>query len=115
MELILEFLNNYWVEIIATLVFIGLVILTYKKSNDEVVRNIILALVVEAEKLLGSGTGPLKYEMVVDRLYELLPMPLRVIFTKKQIDRMIEEAVQFLKEQLAEGKALDEVRTSISK
>lgn len=111
----MEFLYNYWLEILITLSLLGLLVLAYKKSNEEVVRNIILSLVVEAEKLLGNGTGELKYEMVVDRLYELLPMPLRVIFTKKQIDRMIEDAVQFLKEELAQGKALKDVKYGTGK
>lgn len=78
----------------------------YKKGKVSLVKKIILSLVVEAEKYLGSKTGDLKYAFVVKNLYNILPLSLRVLFTQKQIDDFIEEAVQYLKIYLSEDKNL---------
>jgi hypothetical protein len=70
------------------------------------VRKIILTLVIQAEKQLGSGTGELKYAMVVERLYRIFPTTVRWFLSEKELDRMIEEAVVYLKGYLAQGKNL---------
>ena len=41
--------------------FVALLLILYKDNKKEVVKKIILALVVQAEKNLGSKTGDLKY------------------------------------------------------
>lgn len=68
-----------------------------KRGKMDTVRKIILSLVTRAELALGSGTGELKYADVVSRLYEVLPVFIRMLYTKKDIDNMIEDSVKKLK------------------
>ena len=57
-------------------------------------------LVTQAEAEFGSGTGDWKYAAVTTWLYERMPAILKFFFTAKQIDTMIEAAVDQMKEYL---------------
>ncbi|MTI66355.1 MAG: hypothetical protein FH753_07115 [Firmicutes bacterium] len=95
-----DFVRAYLIDIIIVLVFIITLIYLYKKGKKDTVKKIILALVVQAEKNLGSKTGKLKYAFVVERVYDVLPFVVRILITRKELDNMIEEAVNYLKEYL---------------
>lgn len=86
-------------------VIVGLLFL-YKRGKKEFVRQVVLSLVVQAEKALGSGTGELKYAMVVENIYKKLPFILTLLISKKELDRLIEDGVQYLKDYLKQGKDL---------
>lgn len=94
------------IEVAATFLSLAVAVILYRKGRQDFLQKIILALVTEAEKKLGSGTGELKYAMVVERLYAVLPWILRLLYSQKQIDRIIEEAVVYLRRYLTEGKNL---------
>ncbi len=96
--------NSLNILIITTVLF-SLVYL-YSIGKRDTVKKIILSLVIQAEKALGSGTGDLKYAMVVDRAYSVLPTLIRFLITKKELDNLIEEAVQYMKMQLSDGNNL---------
>jgi len=102
----LAFFQNYWPSFLLTLVLVGGLLYLYKRGHTETVKKIILSLVIQAEKTLGSKTGELKYAMVIERFYSTLPFIIKVLFTKKEIDNFIEEAVQFLKDYLNEERNL---------
>jgi len=91
--------------IVVVLVLIALAVL-YKLGKKDTVKKIVLALVVQAEKTLGSGTGELKYALVLEAIYSKLPYILRFLFTKKEIDTFIEEAVRKMKDILSKGVTL---------
>lgn len=93
-------------SIITIAFFIMLIIFLLRLGKKETVRKIILSLVVKAEKRLGSGTGGLKYAMVVEELYGVLPAVVRMLFTQSDIDEMIESGVKTLKEYLETGRTL---------
>ncbi|MTI68987.1 MAG: hypothetical protein FH751_01865 [Firmicutes bacterium] len=95
-----DFVRAYLIDIIIVLVFIITLIYLYKKGKKDTVKKIILALVVQAEKNLGSKTGKLKYAFVVERVYDVLPFVVRILIPRKELDNMIEEAVNYLKEYL---------------
>lgn len=82
---------------------VALLLILYKDNKKEVVKKIILALVVQAEKNLGSKTGDLKYAEVMKGLYGALPSIVRILFTEEDIDNYIEDGVQKLKEMLNNG------------
>ena len=94
--------NLFNILIIAT-TFFSLVYL-YRIGKRDTVKKIILSLVIQAEKAL--GTGELKYTMVVERAYNVLPTLIRFLITKKELDNLIEEAVQYMKKQLSDGNNL---------
>lgn len=92
---------------IAVVVIVLVALFTLLKLGyTDTVREIVLSLVVQAEKSLGSGTGELKYAFVIDRLYDKLPTIIRLLYSKKEIDNMIEEAVIKLKGLLDGGVSL---------
>lgn len=91
--------------IVVVIAIIGLLVL-YKLGKKDTVKKIVLAMVVQAEKTLGSGTGELKYALVIDAIYNKLPFILRFSFTKKELDTFIEEAVSKMKELLSKGVTL---------
>lgn len=86
----------------ALLILIALVILLqtkYKKQAAEV----LLYLVTQAEAQLGAGTGQLKYSAVTMWLYEQLPGTARLLLPARVIDRMIEDAVEYMRGYLEEN------------
>ncbi|QUH18922.1 hypothetical protein [Alkaliphilus sp. B6464] len=105
-ELIQTYIMTNLIDIICTTIVISIGLLLYKRGKEDFLRKLVLALVTEAEKQLGSGTGELKYVMVVERIYEVIPGILKLLYSEKQIDEMIEDAVDYLKRYLASGKTL---------
>ena len=103
----LQFIQNNYPSIIVIILFVVGMLLLYKNNKKDIVRQILLSLVVQAEKALGSGTGELKYAWVLDNFYNKMPVIIRMLFTKKEIDTMIEEGVQKLKDILASGTTLN--------
>lgn len=102
----LDFFTIYWPDVLILVAIVGALLYFYKAGKKDLVKKIILSLVVQAEKTLGSGTGELKYAMVVERAYEVMPTILKLLITKKELDNLIEEAVQYMKNYLAQGKSL---------
>ena len=76
------------------------VVLLYKNNKKVEIYRIIQGLVCEAEIRLGSGTGDLKYEFVVNKVYSLLPFYVKIFVSEKLLDIWIETAVDELQEML---------------
>ena len=72
------------------------VVLLYKNNKKVEIYRIIQGLVCEAEIRLGSGTGDLKYEFVVNKIYSLLPFHVKIFVSEKLLDIWIETAVDEL-------------------
>lgn len=102
----LEFISNNWDSLIVVITLILALLGLLRLGKQDTVKKIILSLVVQAEKALGSGTGDLKYAYVIDNLYDKLPAIVSMLFSKKEIDTMIEQAVAQLKKLLSEGVTL---------
>jgi hypothetical protein len=97
-------MRYYNVIIVAILVIaLGFVLYAVRKKNENLFRHMILALVIKAEKYLGSGTGSLKYSTVVRWIYEKIPLSIRGLFTQDDIDNFIEWSVDYLKDYLKDG------------
>lgn len=96
----IDFLKYNWLNILIIIIFLFSLVYLYRMGKQDAVKKIILGLVIQAEKALGSGTGELKYAMVVDRAYEVLPALIRFLISKRELDKLIEEAVQYMKTQL---------------
>lgn len=76
----------------------------------EQVMKVLFYLVTKAEKQLGGGTGELKFAAVTTWLYERFPLALRFFFTTKQVDELIELAVQKMKEYLEKNSKAAELK-----
>lgn len=95
-----NFIIKNWDSILTIILFIVFLLSLIKKGATTQVNEILFYLVTEAEKEFGNGTGALKYAAVTTWLYERLPSIIKVLFTSKQIDLMIEKAVKDMKDYL---------------
>lgn len=97
----IDFLTSNWDSVLVVILFLLLIVYLIKRGATKQVNEILFYLVTEAEATFGSGTGELKYAAVVAWLYEKLPTIIKILFTEKQIDNLIENAVSRMKEYLA--------------
>ena len=96
----IDLLIANWDSVLVVVLFLLLITFLMKRGAEKKVRSMLFYLVTEAEAIFGNGTGELKYAAVVTWLYEKLPLILKVLFTEKQLYKMIEEAVQDMKDYL---------------
>lgn len=90
-------------SVLVVVLFILAMVYMVKKGATKQVNGMLFYLVSEAEREFGSGTGALKYSAVTTWLYERLPVIIKLLFTDKQIDKMIENAVTDMKEYLGKN------------
>ena len=83
-------------------------IVLFKRGKTKEIYSIIKALVDEAEVKFGSGTGVLKYQYVVGKLYSVLPGYVKLFISDRLLDFWIETAVDELQKYL-ENKIEEEV------
>lgn len=81
--------------------------LLVKRGETKILKQILFNLVTEAEQIYGEGTGSLKYATVVDWLYERIPAPLKTLYSAKDIEKLIENALAQAKTQWAANINLD--------
>jgi hypothetical protein len=98
-----EFLMLYAVEIISIIVIILALGALWYLRKIPLVKKILYALVCEAEQKFGSGTGDIKYAMVISAFYYKMPFLLRLTFSQELLSKLIEEAVDKLKCELSNG------------
>ena len=96
----MKILIENWDSVLVVLLFIIALIFMLRKGATRQVNEMLFYLVTEAEKQFGGGTGQLKYAAVVAWLYERLPLIVRILYTEKQIDLLIEDAVERMKKYL---------------
>ena len=84
-------------------------IVLFKRGKTKEIYSIIKALVDEAEIKFGSGTGELKYQYVVGKLYSVLPSYVKLFISDKLLDTWIETAVDELQEYLEKKIEKEEV------
>ena len=90
---IIYFLLANWDSVLVVLAFIVLCVVLVKRGETKILNHILFNLVTQAEREFGSGTGALKYAAVSDWIYQRLPAVLKLLFTEKDIDTMIEAAL----------------------
>lgn len=98
---IIKFLVANWDSALVVAAFIVFLVVLIKRGETKILKTILFNLVTKAEQQLGSGTGALKFSTVVDWLYERIPAVLKLLFTKKDIENLIESALAEAKKQWA--------------
>lgn len=99
----LEVVQNYWGSIILVVLIIVVFIVAIKVGYKKQIKQLLLALVVKAEKEYGSGTGKVKFSAVCNWIYDKLPPIARIFITSKDIENLIETAVLEMKDYLAKN------------
>ena len=101
-------------SIIAVILAIVACLVLLRMGYTKQVKSVLLYLVIQAELKFGSGTGELKYAAVTAWVYERLPAVVRFMFTKKHLDRLIEEAVLRMKEYLEKNTKANKTLSSLA-
>ena len=77
------------------------------KGNKSVVMKMLYALVTEAEKEFGGGTGSLKLAAVISKIYPKLPALLKLFVSEKILTKWIEDALVAAKEAWKQNAAIE--------
>lgn len=88
-----EFLMSNWASLLVILAFVAVLVYLAVRGKKDIVAKILYALVTEAEKIYGSGTGSVKFAYVVEKAYSYLPAILKVFITYERLKQMIEDAL----------------------
>lgn len=103
---------NVVLPIVIVAVVVIILAIAWYIGKKEQVKKIVRALVIEAERNYATGTGDIKYEVVVGQVEKLLPPPLGLIFTPRFIDGLIQEGVEYIKTKtLPDGKTIEQTLT----
>lgn len=92
---------NLIVNTAIALVAIISLIWMWKKGYRKQVREMLLILVIQAEKAWGRGTGAVKFSEV----YNKLPTIVTLLFTRNDIEQMINDAVEQMKRYIESNSA----------
>lgn len=102
-------MENILTEPLASIIFLAVILaiiatvfFVTKGKYRKIAKQILLSLVVAAEKQFGGGTGEIKFSYVWEKLYERMPFVVRLLFTADDIANMIEDAVSYMKAYLSE-------------
>ncbi|WP_105618164.1 hypothetical protein [Vallitalea okinawensis] len=109
----LEFLNNYGLYLLIVICLIGLVAYTSwsikvrgTKETLENFREVAFKFMLAAEKKFSNGDK--KFIYVVERLYVILPDPIKVVFTKDDIQKWVQTLYDdFVMDYLDDGQLND--------
>ena len=91
---VLTFLAKNWDSVLVVVAFLAVVVVLIKRGETKILKQILFNLVTQAEKQFGSGTGSLKYAAVADWIYQRIPAVLKLLFTSRDIEKMIEAALE---------------------
>lgn len=88
-------------ELLMTIIAIGVFLVVmgilWFTGKQGLVKQIILALVIDAETYFKAGTGLLKFNFVMSEVYKQLPMLVRFFVTSGMIEGWINDAVLYIK------------------
>ena len=91
---IIQFLFANWDSVLVVLAFLALIVVLVKRGETKVLNKVLFSLVTQAEKRFGGGTGKLKLAAVSDWIYQRIPAVLKLLFSEKDIESMIETALE---------------------
>lgn len=107
-DFVLDFLATHYSELIALAVALLTAVVSYRfslsRDNWGKVKRIVLVLVIEAEKYLGTGTGEQKKQQVIQWMYDRYPF-INFFISSRMLSDLIEDVLRQLKESLAQHNA----------
>ena len=105
---VIQFIAANWDSALVVLAFLVLIVVLIKRGETKILKQILFNLVTQAEKQFGSGTGTLKYAAVADWIYQRIPAILKLLFSAKDIEKMIESVLEEAKQALGANENLKE-------
>ena len=91
---IIAFLLANWDSVLVVLAFLALIVVLIKRGETAVLKKILFGLVTQAEKDYGDGTGRLKLAAVSDWIYQRIPAVLKLLFSQRDIENLIESVLE---------------------
>lgn len=95
---VINFILENWDFILLIVAAMAAVIFAIFRGNKSVVMKMLYALVTEAEKNMGDGTGSLKLASVIEAIYPKLPTVIKIFITDAMLKKWVEEALLIAKE-----------------
>lgn len=95
---LIKFLLINWDSVVVIIAAAAGIIALYKRGETKILKDILFRLVTKAETEFGKNTGELKRAAVIEWLYERMPGVLRLVVTRKDIDKLIDEVLIYAKE-----------------
>lgn len=94
MNYLFNFFVANWDIILFAIVFIAVLVYLWVRGGKSVVFKMLYAMVTEAEKEYGNGTGALKLASVIDKIYLKLPMVVRLFVTADTLQKWVETVLE---------------------
>ncbi len=109
---ILNFIITNWDSILLVLIVATALIVLWFRGNKKIVYKILYALVTEAEKSYGGGTGSLKQATVISQVYDKLPAIFKSIVSVTTLEKWVDDVVEKAKEKWSENAKLEKYITN---
>lgn len=94
MNYMFNFFVANWDIILFVIVLLVVLVYLWLRGGKSVVFKMLYAMVTEAEKEYGDGTGALKLASVIDKIYLKLPMMVRLFITADTLQKWVETVLQ---------------------
>lgn len=95
----INFILANWDFILLIVAAVAAIVFAIFKGNKSVVMKMLYALVTEAEKNMGGGTGSLKLASVIEAIYPKLPAVIKMFVTDTMLKKWVEDALVLAKEE----------------
>lgn len=95
---VINFILANWDFILLIVAAVAAIVFAIFKGNKSVVMKMLYALVTEAEKEMGGGTGSLKLASVIEAIYPKLPAVIKMFITDAMLKKWVEDALVLAKE-----------------
>ena len=97
----LEFLKSNIANIVVVLLAVMAMIIAVRFGYINKVKQVLLYLVTEAERIYGGKTGEIKFAWVAEKIYSMLPTIVKMFISTETIEMLINKAVEDMKEYLS--------------
>ena len=101
-----------WDLILLIMAAVAAIVFAIFKGNKSVVMKMLYAMVTEAEKNMGGGTGSLKLASVIEAIYPKLPAVIKMFITDAMLKKWVEDALKLAKKSWAQNTAIATYITS---
>lgn len=105
---VMQFIIENWDFILLIVAAAAAIVFFAFKGNKSVVMKMLYALVTEAEREFGGGTGALKLATVIAQIYPKLPAVLKMFLSEKTLTKWVEDALVAAKEAWKQNAAIAE-------
>lgn len=92
-----------WDFILLIVAAVAAILFAIFKGNKSVVMKMLYAMVTEAEKNMGGGTGSLKLASVIEAIYPKLPTVIKMFVTDTMLKKWVEDALVAAKDAWAKN------------